>query len=242
MVSGSPGRVADRRLPGDVREGRAGARADRELGPDQDVRHRRSARRLPADSPRAIKRPKACWAPRRRPRPTQRPRDSMRSSRATAPSGVKRGTFDVNAFDAVIVAFLAALKAGTADSHRLEGQPRGRLWARRDAIRVPRSGAGDQGRHRRRRTSTTRELRDRSTSTRMAIRRVCTTSGRSRTGRSWFWRRRCRRSRVRTVGRPQPADGFVRRPRPPRYSSTTFSSWRSSCPTPSYRFCPMSRT
>ena len=35
---------------------------------------------------------------------------------ATAPSGVKRGTFDVNAFDAVIVAFLAALKAGTADS------------------------------------------------------------------------------------------------------------------------------
>ena len=35
---------------------------------------------------------------------------------STAPSGVKRGTFDVNAFDAVIVAFLAALKAGTADS------------------------------------------------------------------------------------------------------------------------------
>jgi ABC-type branched-subunit amino acid transport system substrate-binding protein len=35
---------------------------------------------------------------------------------ATAPSGVKRGTFDVNAFDAVIVAFLAALQAGTADS------------------------------------------------------------------------------------------------------------------------------
>ena len=35
---------------------------------------------------------------------------------STAPSGVKRGTFDVNAFDAVIVAFLAALEAGTADS------------------------------------------------------------------------------------------------------------------------------
>jgi ABC-type branched-subunit amino acid transport system substrate-binding protein len=35
---------------------------------------------------------------------------------STAPSGVKRGTFDVNAFDAVIVAFLAALQAGTADS------------------------------------------------------------------------------------------------------------------------------
>ncbi len=35
--------------------------------------------------------------------------------KATAPAGVKRGTFDVNAFDAVIVAFLAALKAGTAD-------------------------------------------------------------------------------------------------------------------------------
>jgi branched-chain amino acid transport system substrate-binding protein len=35
---------------------------------------------------------------------------------STAPSGVKRGTFDVNAFDAVIVAFLAALKAGTSDS------------------------------------------------------------------------------------------------------------------------------
>ena len=34
---------------------------------------------------------------------------------ATAPAGVKRGTFDVNAFDAVIVAFLAALKAGTND-------------------------------------------------------------------------------------------------------------------------------
>jgi ABC-type branched-subunit amino acid transport system substrate-binding protein len=31
------------------------------------------------------------------------------------PANVKRGTFDVNAFDAVIVAFLAALKAGTAD-------------------------------------------------------------------------------------------------------------------------------
>jgi ABC-type branched-subunit amino acid transport system substrate-binding protein len=35
---------------------------------------------------------------------------------ATAPSGVKRGTYDVNAFDAVIVAFLAALQAGTDDS------------------------------------------------------------------------------------------------------------------------------
>jgi ABC-type branched-subunit amino acid transport system substrate-binding protein len=35
---------------------------------------------------------------------------------STAPSGVKRGTYDVNAFDAVIVAFLAALEAGTADS------------------------------------------------------------------------------------------------------------------------------
>ena len=35
---------------------------------------------------------------------------------ATAPSGVKRGTYDVNAFDAVIVAFLAALQAGTNDS------------------------------------------------------------------------------------------------------------------------------
>jgi branched-chain amino acid transport system substrate-binding protein len=34
---------------------------------------------------------------------------------ATAPQGVKRGTYDVNAFDAVILAFLAALKAGTAD-------------------------------------------------------------------------------------------------------------------------------
>jgi branched-chain amino acid transport system substrate-binding protein len=34
---------------------------------------------------------------------------------ATDPTKVKRGTFDVNAFDAVIVAFLAALKAGTAD-------------------------------------------------------------------------------------------------------------------------------
>ena len=31
------------------------------------------------------------------------------------PADVKRGTFDVNAFDAVIVGFLAALKAGTAD-------------------------------------------------------------------------------------------------------------------------------
>ena len=36
--------------------------------------------------------------------------------KSTAPSGVKRGTFDVNAFDAVIVAFLAALEAGTSDS------------------------------------------------------------------------------------------------------------------------------
>jgi len=35
---------------------------------------------------------------------------------ATAPNGVERGTYDVNAFDAVIVAFLAALKAGTNDS------------------------------------------------------------------------------------------------------------------------------
>jgi ABC-type branched-subunit amino acid transport system substrate-binding protein len=31
------------------------------------------------------------------------------------PANVKRGTFDVNAFDSVIVAFLAVLKAGTAD-------------------------------------------------------------------------------------------------------------------------------
>ncbi len=36
--------------------------------------------------------------------------------KSTAPSGVKRGTFDVNAFDAVILAFLAALEAGTSDS------------------------------------------------------------------------------------------------------------------------------
>lgn len=35
---------------------------------------------------------------------------------ATAPSKVERGTFDVNAFDAVIVSFLAALQAGTNDS------------------------------------------------------------------------------------------------------------------------------
>ena len=35
--------------------------------------------------------------------------------KSVAPTNVKRGTFDVNAFDAVIVAFLAALKAGTAD-------------------------------------------------------------------------------------------------------------------------------
>jgi branched-chain amino acid transport system substrate-binding protein len=34
---------------------------------------------------------------------------------STPPSNVKRGTFDVNAFDAVILSFLAALKAGTAD-------------------------------------------------------------------------------------------------------------------------------
>jgi branched-chain amino acid transport system substrate-binding protein len=34
---------------------------------------------------------------------------------ANAPAGVERGTFDVNAFDAVIVSFLAALQAGTND-------------------------------------------------------------------------------------------------------------------------------
>jgi branched-chain amino acid transport system substrate-binding protein len=57
---------------------------------------------------------------------------------ATAPNGVKRGTYDVNAFDAVIVAFLAALKAGTADSSVWKDQladvsgPGGTQYAYRD--------------------------------------------------------------------------------------------------------------
>jgi branched-chain amino acid transport system substrate-binding protein len=56
----------------------------------------------------------------------------------TAPSGVKRGTYDVNAFDAVILAFLAALQAGTDDPTVWKDEladvsgPGGTMYAYRD--------------------------------------------------------------------------------------------------------------
>ena len=146
----------------------------------------------------------------------------------------------MNAFDAVIVAFLAALKAGTADSTVWKDDladvsgPGGTQYAYRDlaqAIKDVIAGVdidyeGASGPINFDENGDPSGLYDEWTFENGKIKVL-----------------EAEVPHVRDVGHASPsADGVANRPRPPRYRSTTFSSWSSSSPRPSYRFCPMSRT